>query len=122
MKNENNKFSYTYSAEEQEEIQNIREKYMPHEESKIEQLRRLDRSVTYCGKIWSIIVGTVGTLVFGVGMCCVMEWNMMLEGVVISLFGFLLALFAYPLFKMMTAWRRKKLSPQILKLTEELMK
>ena len=36
-------FTYTYSAKQQEEIRNIRKKYLPREEDKMEQLRRLDR-------------------------------------------------------------------------------
>lgn len=122
MKDENKQFSYIYSAEEQKEIQKIRQKYMPHEESKMEQLRRLDRSTVCCGRVWSITVGIIGTMVFGTGMCFVMEWNMMLEGIIVGLAGLFLVLSAYPLFHMITAWRRKKLSPQILRLTEELMK
>ena len=42
-------FSYTYSANEQEEIRRIREKYQPGEADKMEQLRRLDESTTRKG-------------------------------------------------------------------------
>ena len=41
---EDNSFNYTYSAKQQEEIKNIRKKYVAPEEDKMEQLRRLDRS------------------------------------------------------------------------------
>ena len=47
--NEKSEFRYTYSAKEREELKKIREKYThkdPPEESKMERLRRLDRSVT----------------------------------------------------------------------------
>ena len=44
MDNGNNTFHYTYSAKQQEEVQRIRKKYLPPEEDKMEQLRRLDRS------------------------------------------------------------------------------
>lgn len=42
-------FTYTYSAKQQEEIRNIRKKYLPREEDKMEQLRRLDRDTTRKG-------------------------------------------------------------------------
>ena len=44
-------FNYTYSASQQEEIKKIREKYSAPEkqEDKMEQLRRLDKSVTKPG-------------------------------------------------------------------------
>lgn len=46
MENQNDKkFSYTYSATEQEEIYRIRKKYVATED-KMEQLRRLDAGVT----------------------------------------------------------------------------
>jgi len=44
MENNQNGFQYTYSAKEQAEIKNIRSKYIPKEENKMEQLRRLDAS------------------------------------------------------------------------------
>ena len=65
MDNENknkNTFTYTYSAKQQEEVQRIRKKYLPPEEDKMEQLRRLDRSSTRKGTIVSIIVGAAGCL------------------------------------------------------------
>ena len=39
-------FQYTYSAKQQEEIEAIRKKYLPPQEDKMEQLRRLDKSAT----------------------------------------------------------------------------
>ena len=46
MENERSKpsetFSYTYSAKQQAEIQAIRKKYLPREEDKLAQLRKLD--------------------------------------------------------------------------------
>ena len=53
MESKNNSFHYTYSAKQQEEIQHIREKYLPKTEDKMEQLRRLDRSATKKGTIVS---------------------------------------------------------------------
>ena len=46
MENKEETFEYTYSAKQQQEIENIRKKYLPKEEDKMEQLRRLDRSAT----------------------------------------------------------------------------
>ena len=43
-------FTYTYSAREQEEIEKIRQKYLPKAEDKMEQLRALDRNVTKKGR------------------------------------------------------------------------
>ena len=37
----NNSFEYTYSAQQQKEVEEIRKKYLPQEETKMEKLRRL---------------------------------------------------------------------------------
>ena len=42
--NNENQYNYTYSAKDRAEIKQIREKYSPKEENKMEQLRRLDAS------------------------------------------------------------------------------
>ena len=71
---ENEKFEYTYSAKQQAELENIRKKYLPQGETKMDRLRRLDRGVTRPGTMISIIIGVVGTLIMGFGMCLCLEW------------------------------------------------
>ena len=44
-------FEYNYSAKQQEEVRRIREKYVPKEESKLEQLKKLDAHATRSGTI-----------------------------------------------------------------------
>ena len=59
-------FEYTYSAPEQEEVRKIRDKYLPREEreNKLEQLRRLDRSVTEKGNgRWHVLLHGLDTSV-----------------------------------------------------------
>ena len=41
----NEAFSYTYSAEQRQEIEEIRKKYLPPEQDKMAQLRKLHASV-----------------------------------------------------------------------------
>ena len=114
-------FTYTYSAKQQEEIRTIRKKYLPREEDKMEQLRRLDRDTTRKGTILSVLVGVIGCLLLGVGMCCTMVWmKFFIPGVVIGLIGIAAVAAAYPLYTRVTKKERERLAPQILKLTEEL--
>ncbi len=116
-------FTYTYSAKQQEEIQNIRKKYLPTED-KMEQLRRLDRSAAKKGTLVSVTVGVIFALVLGVGMCCTMVWAgpWFIPGVVIGLLGIAGVAAAYPLYIRITKKERERLAPEILKLTEELSK
>ena len=64
----NQSFQYTYSAERQQEIENIRKKYLPKEEDKMEQLRTLHHSATRKAKSASIAIGVIGALILGTGM------------------------------------------------------
>lgn len=122
----NETFNYTYSASQQEEIKKIREKYSAPEEKedKMEQLRRLDRSVTKPGTIISLIIGIIGTLVMGSGMsmCMVGGDDMFIPGIIVGIVGILGVIAAYPFYNTITRKRREKLAPEIIRLSGELMK
>ena len=122
MENNNPSFEYTYSAPRQEEIKRIREKYIPREEDKMEQLRRLDNGVTQKATMASLAVGIVSALILGVGMCCCMVWNLFVPGIIVGVVGIAGVAAAYPLYTYITAREREKIAPEILRLTEELMK
>ena len=119
-------FTYTYSASQQEELKRIREKYAtPAEaENKMEQLRKLDASVTKPGMIAALAVGIVSTLVMGFGMCCTMVWadTLFVPGIVIGVIGIAGVCAAYPLYAHITKKQRRKLAHEIMRLTDELMK
>ena len=119
-------FNYTYSAKEQEEIKAIRKKYAVQEktEDKMEQLRRLDRSVTEKGTVISIVLGVLGTLILGLGMSCALVWQgtMFLPGIIIGLAGIGILASAYPVYNHVTRKERERIAPEILRLTDELLK
>lgn len=120
----NENFSYTYSAKEQEEIKKIREKYVPKESNKMEQLRSLDRRVTNKGTLTSVTVGVIGTLLLGVGMCCTMLWadRFFVVGIIVGIIGIAVLSTAYPLYTHIIKKEREKIAPEIIRLTDELMK
>lgn len=127
-------FQYTYSAKEQEEIRAIRKKYASPEqaEDKMAQLRRLDASVTKKASACALVFGVVGALLLGIGMSLSMsdfskilgayEDMAMLIGIIIGIVGIVLVSLAYPLYNRIVRKEQKKLAPEILRLTEELMK
>lgn len=49
--------------------------------------------------IGTIVLGVAGALVFGVGMCMVMVWGMIIPGVIVGLVGIVLLLCLIPLVK-----------------------
>ncbi len=116
-------FSYTYSANQQEEIKKIRDKYLPKEADKMEQLRRLDKSATEKGTTISLIAGIIGTLILGIGMCCCLVWtDLFIPGIIIGVAGIAVVSIAYPLYNYVTKKEREKIAPEIIRLTDELMK
>ncbi len=127
MEEKKETFTYTYSAKEQEEIKKIRDKYAPprKEETPMEQLRRLDESATRGATVVSLIVGIVSALILGVGMCCTMlpDWEQyFIPGIVIGVVGIAGVAAAYPIYNYMIRRRRAQLAPEIMRLSDELMK
>ena len=118
-------FSYKYSAHEQEEIRRIREKYTEKEKtvSKLDIIKKLDKSVTDAATVASLAVGIIGLLVMGTGMSLVMVWggDYMLAGIIIGLIGIALVASAYPIYNFVVRTKRKKIAPEILRLTDELI-
>lgn len=123
MKSNNECFCYTYSAKRQEEVKAIRDKYVPKEEDKMEQLRRLDESTTRPGMVTALVVGIVSSLILGVGMCCCMVWggSLFIPGIFVGVIGLMGVCVAYPLYGRITNKQREKLAPEIMRLADELM-
>lgn len=122
--NKNESFTYTYSARQQEEIKRIRQKYLPKEEDKMEQLRRLDRSAAQKGTVAALVTGILGLLLFGFGMCCVLVWtgSLLIPGIIAGVVGIVLMALANPAYLYVMKKERERIAPEILRLTDELMK
>ena len=116
-------FQYTYSAPDQSEVKKIREKYLPKEMTKLDQLRALDASVTRRGNVVSIVHGILFTLLLGLGMSCCMVWagSWFLPGIVIGCVGLAGVAATYPIYSHIVKQDKAKLAPEILRLTEELI-
>lgn len=127
-------FTYTYSAKEQAELKRIREKYTaPTEaEDKMARLRRLDASVNNAAQAFALVFGVIGTLIFGCGMSLCMtdigeilglSGDMaMVIGISVGIVGGVLASLAYPIYNAIVKAKRRKLAPEIIRLTDELIK
>ena len=133
-KQEKNTFSYSYSAKEQAEIMKIRNKYTPSskEEDKMARLRKLDASVTSIAQAVSLAFGVIGVLILGFGMSlCLSELGPIMGlshisatviGIIAGVIGGVIAAFAYPIYNIIVRERQKELAPEIIRLTDELLK
>ena len=131
---EKSRFTYTYSAKKQAELKRIREKYTaPSEaEDKMARLRRLDASVTNTAQAVAIVFGVIGALILGFGMSLCRTGLAvilgshsdlaMVIGIIVGVVGGVLASLAYPIYNNIVKAKRKKLAPEIIRLTVELMR
>lgn len=131
-KNTDTSFKYIYSAKEQDEIKRIRQKYMVQEDDGMTRLRKLDAKATSKATMMSLVLGIIGALVMGTGMSLTMTdlagilgmtaMGGMLVGVIVGLIGMTLVALAYPIYKKVLKSEREKIAPEILRLSEELLK
>lgn len=125
----NHSFEYTYSARRQQEVEEIRKAYLPKEEDKMEQLRKLHALPTKKAQAVSIAVGVIGALNLGIGMSlCMTELGAslgslaMILGIVVGIAGIALVALAYPVFNRTLKKERERIAPEMLRLTDELLK
>lgn len=126
---DNHSFEYTYSAEQQKEVEAIRKKYLPKEEDKMEQLRKLHAIPTQKAQAASLAVGIIGALIMGTGMSLAMTdigaalgSLAMVLGIFAGVAGMVLAALAYPTYNRVLKKQREKIAPEILRLSDELLK
>lgn len=126
---ENNAFEYTYSSQRQQEVEEIRRQYLPKEEDKLAELRKLHAIPTQKAQAAALAVGVIGALILGTGMSlCMTDIGAalgklaMMIGIVVGLVGMVLAALAYPVYNRVLKKQRQKVAPEILHLSEELLK
>ena len=129
MENKETTFSYTYSAAQQQEIAQIRKKYLPAQEDKLALLRRLHAVPNQKAQAAAIAVGVIGALIMGTGMSlCLTEIGAalgalaMVIGIAVGVVGMVMVALAYPIYNRVLKKQRQRIAPQILQLTDELLK
>lgn len=123
MEYKDEKYNYSYSAEEQNDINRIVEKYSPKTEkmTNADKIQQLDKSVERKAAVKAVSLGIIAALIFGVGMCCVMVWkNVMPIGIIAGIIGIVLACLSYPLYKKTISKERAKIAPVIIELSQNL--
>lgn len=123
------RFSFTYSAQQQKEVEAIRKKYLPQETDKMDQLRKLHAIPTKKARAASLTIGIIGALIMGTGMSLAMTeigaalgGLAMILGIAVGLVGMVLVALAYPLYNRVLKKQREKIAPEILRLSDELLK
>lgn len=123
---DNGKFTMKYSAptqQERREIEDIKRSYQEPEQNvdKFARLKQLDQLVKRLPCVVSLTMGIVGTLLFGLGLTMVLEWQLFVWGVVLAAVGCVPIALAYPIHNVILGKRKAKYKDEILKLSDELL-
>ena len=107
----------------------IRTQYIEKQPSELDELRKLDVKVKRPANVFAYVFGSISAIVMGAGMSLVMTdigsslgiENTMVIGTLIGIFGMILALINYPMYKGILGSRKKKYGAEILRLSEKIM-
>jgi len=111
-------------------VQKIRTQYTEKENSSIDELKALDKKVKKPANVFAYVFGSISAIVMGCGMSLVMTelgsilglGSAMVPGIVIGLAGMVMLAFAYPLYMHILKKERKRIAPEIIRLSDELLK
>ena len=111
-------------------VEKIRSQYTEREHTELDALKALDAKVKKPVNVFSYTYGSIGAIVMGAGMSLVMTdigailglTETLIPGITIGAVGLVLVLTTYPICKKLLASRKKKYAPQILELSERVMK
>ena len=111
-------------------VQKIRTQYTEKQHTELDELKALDAKVKKPANVFAYVFGSISAIVMGAGMSLVMTDigpiigldNAMVPGILVGIVGLGLALSTYPIYKRILNARKKKYAPQIMTLSEKLMK
>ena len=111
-------------------VQKIRTQYTEKQHTELDELKALDTKVKKPANLFAYIFGSVSAMIMGAGMSLVMTdigaviglANPMIPGIAVGIVGMGMALLTYPIYKKLLSARKKKYAPEILKLSEKIMK
>ena len=111
-------------------VQKIRTQYTEKQHTELDALKALDAMVKRPANVFGYVFGSVSAIVMGAGMSLVMTeigamiglTSPMVPGILIGIVGMCMTLSTYPIYQNILAHRKKKYAPQILKLSEKIMK
>ena len=111
-------------------VQKIRTQYTEKQYTQLDTLKALDAKVKRPANLFAYVFGSVSAIVMGAGMSLVMTTigqplgiqEPMIPGIAIGILGMGMALLTYPIYKGILSKRKKKYAPQILELSEKMMR
>lgn len=122
MENKDDKFEYSYKALSDKEIKRVEAiKTEYDDQSSLRKLEELDKRVKSFPIIISLTFGILGTLVFGLGLTCILKWSNYTFGILLALCGSLILGIAYPLYNYFYNKNKAKYKDEIVRISNELL-
>lgn len=113
-------------------VQKIRTQYTEKGNTELDALCELDAKVKRPANVFAYTFGSISALIMGSGMSLAMtelgdilgfhKVITMLIGIVIGIIGIALVSLAYPIYNRTLKKEREKIAPEIIRLTDELIK
>jgi hypothetical protein len=107
-------------------VQKIRSQYTEKQYTQLDELKALDKKVKTPANVFAYIYGSVSAVIMGAGMSLIMtDIGQMLGGFALPVgivAGMVLVALAYPIYERTLKKERKRIAPQILQLTDDLLK
>ena len=111
-------------------VEKIRSQYTEQEHNELDALKALDARVKKPARVFGYTYGSIGTVVMGAGMSLVMTdigsmlglTGTLVPGILVGIVGMGMVLSTYPIYKKILNSRRKKFAPQIMELSDRIMK
>ena len=121
-----NEFEYRYvspTEAERREIEKIKSQYegKTEKELKLERIRRLDSFVQNFSITLSLIIGIMGTLIFGLGFSMILVWDIIGVGIAVCVVGAVPIACAYPVYAVTMKRNKSKYGDEILRLSNEIL-
>lgn len=111
------------TASETKKVQQIRLRYEQKTVDKFDELKKLDKKVKRPAKVFAYVLGVVGALTLGTGMCFAMKviGQSMILGIAVGVVGIAMVSVNYFIYKKILNRRQNKYSAKILELTDGLL-
>ena len=112
-----------YKAQIAFEVNQIRSKYLPQDQNKLEQLKKLDKQVTVPGKkaIFIMVLISLALLAGGISLIAFFNQKFILAGTICCVLSLSCAFLIKPVFNFVTEKERTRLAPQIMRLSDEIL-
>ena len=111
-------------------VRKIRTQYTGKQHTELDVLKALDAKVKRPANVFAYTFGSIGAIIMGAGMSLIMTDigsmigmnETMVPGIVVGVVGMVMALATYPVHKRILNARRKKYAPEIMKLSDKIMR